>query len=169
VAVTFVGDGPAEGDLRDAAVRLGIDDRVRFLGAVGQDQIPHLMDSHDVFCLPSFAEGVPVVLMESMAVGLPVVSTAITGIPELVNDEVSGLLVAPGRADTLANALSRLAADGDLRERLSVAGRKVVESEFDSLACGAQLATVFTGLAETELALGAPSGGSRQKDLLYDL
>jgi colanic acid/amylovoran biosynthesis glycosyltransferase len=169
IAVTLVGDGPAEGELRDTVARLDIASRVQFVGAVGQEEVPRLMETHDVFCLPSFAEGVPVVLMEAMAVGLPVVSTTIAGVPELVINEESGLLVPPGRADLLANALARLVGDGELRSRLSIGGRKVVETDFDSLACGAKLANVFTTLNGTALGPSAPEETSRQKDLLYDL
>src|SRR5207244_4507802 len=78
--------GPAEDSLRQLAERLGVADSVTFAGPVGQDELPSLLARHDVFCLPSFAEGVPVVLMEAMAVGLPVVSTQIAGVPELVTD-----------------------------------------------------------------------------------
>jgi colanic acid/amylovoran biosynthesis glycosyltransferase len=97
VTATIVGDGPDRAAL-EAQAR-GLD--VEFTGAVGQDRIRELYAAADVFCLPSFAEGVPVVLMEAMASGLPVVTTRVMGIPELV-DEV---LVPPGRSDALADAL----------------------------------------------------------------
>ena len=77
---------------------------------MGQDDIASYYRDADVFCLPSFAEGLPVVLMEAMATGRPVVATRITGIPELVEDGVSGFLVAPGSVEQLVGALERLAA-----------------------------------------------------------
>ena len=85
----------------------------------------------DAFCLPSFAEGLPVVLMEAMATGLPAVTTGIMGIPELVVNEENGVLVAPGRPDLVADALERLARDPELRARLGRAGRERVVEAFD--------------------------------------
>src|SRR5262249_51385679 len=112
-------------------------------GSVGQDRIRTHYRRADVFCLPSFAEGVPVVLMEAMATGLPVVANHIAGIPELVEHEVSGLLVRPGRADLLADALERLGRDADLRARMGQAGREKVREEFESAALGFQLAQLL--------------------------
>jgi glycosyltransferase involved in cell wall biosynthesis len=126
VELTLVGDGPDRAALEAAA-----GPEVRFAGAVGQDRIRELYARADVFCLPSFAEGVPVVLMEAMATGLPVVSTRIAGIPELVEDGVAGLLVAPGRADVVADALERLAGDPGLRARMGRAGRARVQDAYD--------------------------------------
>ena len=105
-----------------------------------------------MFCLPSFAEGVPVVLMEAMASGVPVVATRIAGVPELVDDEVSGLLVRPGDADALAAALERLAGDEPLRAGLAAAGRAKVRAEFDIAASVAALEALFQGarLAHSE-------------------
>ncbi len=89
---------------------------MRFAGAVGHDEILPMLRAADIFCLPSFSEGVPVVLMEAMAHSVPVVTTQIMGIPELVENERTGLLVAPGRVDVLVDALARLVADPELRE-----------------------------------------------------
>jgi glycosyltransferase involved in cell wall biosynthesis len=101
----------------------------------------------DVFCLPSFAEGVPVVLMEAMATGRPVIATRITGIPELIEDGVSGLLVAPGSLDQLVAALETLAASRELREQMGLAGRHKVEEEFDARRCASQVAAIFRSMA----------------------
>ncbi|MGH3020372.1 MAG: glycosyltransferase, partial [Gaiellaceae bacterium] len=84
-------------------------------------------------------EGIPVVLMEAMASGVPVVASGISGIPELVDDGVSGLLVPPGDSRALARALRRLHDDPGLRERLAGAGREKVEREFDVRASAAEL------------------------------
>lgn len=137
--LTLVGDGESRHALEVAAHRLGVADLVRFTGAVGQDEILGLYRDADMFCLPSFAEGVPVVLMEAMATELPVVTTHITGIPELVTDGESGVLVRPGRADLLADALARLAADPALRHELGRAGRKAVLEGYDIRDVGPQL------------------------------
>jgi colanic acid/amylovoran biosynthesis glycosyltransferase len=129
--LTVVGDGPTRGHLEALARTIGVKDRVRFAGAVGHDEIVRLLRAADIFCLPSFSEGVPVVLMEAMAHSLPVVTTQIMGIPELVENGDNGLLVAPGRVDVLVDALAYLAADPELRDRLGARGREKVLSEFD--------------------------------------
>lgn len=128
--LTLVGDGPSRADLERRTGQLGLSERVTFTGSVGQDQIPDLYADADVFCLPSFAEGIPVVLMEAMATGLPVVTTRIMGIPELVRDGESGVLVGPGRADVLAEALCALAGDAERRRAMGRAGRAHVEALF---------------------------------------
>jgi len=132
VRVTLAGDGPDRPAVERALEELGLHDRVKLLGAFGQDELGGLLAAADVFCLPSFAEGVPVSLMEAMASGLPVVTTPIAGIPELV-DASSGVLVPPGRADLLADALADLAADPERRARLGRAGRAKVEAEYAAL------------------------------------
>ena len=131
ITATFAGDGPERAALEAQAERLGLDGAVEFAGAVGQDRVHELYAAADVFCLPSFAEGVPVVLMEAMATGLPVVTTRIMGIPELVEHDVAGLLVPPGRADALAAALDALAADPQRRAAMGRAGRAKVVAEYD--------------------------------------
>ena len=131
VSLTVVGDGPERPALEDQARRLRIEDRVRLLGAIGQDEIRESYAVADAFCLPSFAEGVPVVLMEAMAMQLPVVATRITGVPELVEHGHSGLLVTPARSEELADALERLARSPEERHALGAAGRDKVLSDFE--------------------------------------
>ena len=97
----------------------------------------------DAFALASFAEGVPVVLMEAMAMEIPCVATRITGIPELIRDRVDGLLVAPASAEELAEALRRLMDDADLRRTLGAAGRVRVLEKYDLARNTAQLANIF--------------------------
>jgi glycosyltransferase involved in cell wall biosynthesis len=143
VRATLVGAGPKRADLEQLARQLGIDDRVVFSGAVGQDQIQSVYRSADVFCLPSLAEGLPVVFMEAMALGIPVVASRITGVPELVENDRTGLLVTPARLDLLADALERLLRDPTLRERLASEGRKKVLAEFDVNSSAARLREIF--------------------------
>jgi colanic acid/amylovoran biosynthesis glycosyltransferase len=131
VRATIVGEGPERPALERLCRKLGVTDRVALAGAVGQDRIRDYYSRADVFCLPSFAEGVPVVLMEAMAMQLPVVATRIMGVPELVEHEASGLLVAPGRPEELVAALSELAASPPLRRRLGEKGRQVVAERYD--------------------------------------
>ena len=98
--LTIVGDGELRGALQAEAVAKGLDD-VRFTGAIGQAEVAEAFAKSSLFVLPSYAEGVPVVLMEAMASGRPVVTTRITGVPELVEDGVSGVLIEPGDIDAL--------------------------------------------------------------------
>lgn len=143
VALTLVGDGPDRGALTDAVRRLGIGDSVVLEGAVDQGRLPELYRSADVFCLPSFAEGLPVVLMEAMAHGLPVVATRVAGVSELVEDGVNGAVVAAGRVDLLVGALARLAADPELRARWALQGRRRVRIDYDIRASAHALADLF--------------------------
>ena len=147
IDTTIVGAGPERGRLEDLAREMGIGERVRFTGALGQDELPALYEEADIFCLASFAEGVPVVLMEAMAHAVPVVATRINGVPELVADGETGLLVAPGRAADLAAALRRLAADRELAARLGAAGREKVAAEFDQSDSAAALKALYETVA----------------------
>ena len=143
--LTIVGDGPQLPALRALADRLGVTDRVEFTGAVGQDEIRAYYERADVFALPSFAEGLPVVLIEAMATGLPVVASRITGIPELVEEGVSGLLVTPGDGADLTRALDDvLRAPSARRAEMGRAGRAKVVSEFDLEHIAEQLEGVFS-------------------------
>lgn len=129
--VLLVGDGPERDRLEALAGRLGVGGRVRFAGSLAQEELPALYRRADIFCLPSYAEGVPTVLMEAMASELPVVATAVMGVPELVDDGRTGLLVPPARPDALAHALERLARDAELRARMGRAARDCIESDYD--------------------------------------
>jgi glycosyltransferase involved in cell wall biosynthesis len=141
--LTVVGDGPSRANAERAARELGVAEQVTFAGAVGSDLVRDYYAACDVFCLPSFAEGVPIVLMEAMAMEIPVVTTAITGIPELVQDGVSGFLVRPGRVDELAERLAQLLTDPSLRATMGRAGRRKVVAEYDSEHNARELAQLF--------------------------
>lgn len=131
VRLRLVGDGPDAASLRQHASKLGLNEAVVFEGGVNQDRIRELYAQADIFCIPSFAEGIPVVLMEAMAMEIPCVSTHITGIPELIRTEVDGLLVAPADRDGLYMALLRLVDDPQLRKELGRNGRQRVAAEYD--------------------------------------
>jgi colanic acid/amylovoran biosynthesis glycosyltransferase len=153
VRLALVGGGPMHDALAVAARRLGIEGRVELTGPLGHPAVVERIRRADVFCLPSFAEGVPVVLMEAMALGVPVLTTRVMGIPELVEDGVSGLLVAPGSRGELVAGLRRLIDDAPLRAALGEAARQRVEAEHDLDRSAAQLHALF---AER---LGAGAGG----------
>jgi glycosyltransferase involved in cell wall biosynthesis len=143
VRATLVGEGPQRSALEALAEQLGVAGQLDFTGALGQDEIRALYETASVFCLPSFAEGIPCVLMEAMAMELPVVSTFVAGIPELVDDGHNGLLVAPGRVDQLARVLEWLLADPALCRRLGANAREKVVEEFSSEHSAEQLYAIF--------------------------
>lgn len=147
----LIGDGPEQPAIRSQLAAANLRDRVHLHGARPRAEVVQWMADADVLVLPSAPtrsgrrEGIPVVLMEAMASELPVVSTAISGIPELVENEVSGLLVPPADPVALAAALDRLRADPELRQALGRAGRLRVGRDFDLHRNAAQLAGLFAG------------------------
>lgn len=124
--LTIVGDGPDRQILEKAATSGNLDGSVTFTGALGQDIVRTVYDRADLFVLASFAEGVPVVLMEAMAKEIPVISTRITGIPELIEHEKDGLLATPGDEADLASQIRKLLVNPKQRHELGTAGRKKV-------------------------------------------
>jgi glycosyltransferase involved in cell wall biosynthesis len=148
--LTLVGSGPDRDQLADLSRRLRVGDYVDFAGPRGQHELPALFAAHDVFCLPSFAEGVPVVFMEAMAVGVTVVATRVAGVPELIDDRTTGFLVAPGRADLIAAAIAEIATSGQDLQQLSNRARQVVEESFDAARCAEQLGGLFSALERRE-------------------
>jgi glycosyltransferase involved in cell wall biosynthesis len=113
----IVGDGPERASLEATAVALRIDKQVVFTGQISEVQPFYAMA--DVFVLPSHSEGSPNVLLEAMVAEVPVVATAVGGVPEIVADETSALLVPPGDPTAMANAIDRLLKDFELGARLS--------------------------------------------------
>jgi glycosyltransferase involved in cell wall biosynthesis len=145
--LTLVGDGPERGALESLIGELGVGDLVELRGAVGQDRLPGLIAEADVFCLPTLSETVGVASMEAMGAGRPVLSTRLMGVPELIEDGVSGLLVTPARESELAAGLRRLAEDPPLRERLAEAGRRRVLERYDSRREAARLSELLAAAA----------------------
>jgi glycosyltransferase involved in cell wall biosynthesis len=124
--------GRYEDELRTEAERLGIAARIVFAGY--RDDVPALLAGCDVFCLPSFIEGLPLVVLEAMAQAKPVVATPVGGTAELVVHGETGLLVPPGDAGALADALTALLGDPERAARMGEAGRERVLREFSAAA-----------------------------------
>lgn len=119
VQLSIVGDGPSHRQLMQTVKTLGIERQVEFLGWVAPSQLfANVYPSASVLILPSLSEGVPKVLLEAMAVGLPVVASNVGGIPDLVKHGVTGLLVSPGCVQDLASAIRCLMEDPGLQSRL---------------------------------------------------
>jgi colanic acid/amylovoran biosynthesis glycosyltransferase len=131
VRLVFVGSGPDMESLKREADTNGLTDRVTFRGALNHDQTREQLAEADVFALASFAEGIPVALMEAMAMSIPCVSTNVAGIPELIRHNVDGLLVPASSVEAMARALESLLADRELRERLGRSGRVRVTERYN--------------------------------------
>ena len=127
----LVGDGPDSDHVQARASALGIADRCSFAGRLSEEDVPAEYAHADIFVMSSLMEGLPVVLMEALALDVPVVAPHVAGIPELVVHDETGLLYRPADWDDLAAQLIRLANDPELRRRLADNGRRRVEEEFE--------------------------------------
>jgi glycosyltransferase involved in cell wall biosynthesis len=143
VRLRLVGDGPMRKHLEADAVHLGLDREVVFEGYRNNVELVALYALADAYVMASFAEGTPVVLMEAMAMGIPCISSRITGVPELIEDGVSGLLVAPADEHGLAAAVERLMDDEILRRSMGAAARERIVEQYDRGSNAARLAAVF--------------------------
>jgi glycosyltransferase involved in cell wall biosynthesis len=140
---TIAGGGPAEDQVQRSCRELGLEQVVNLPGAVGQDDIRALYASASIFCMPSFAEGLPGVIFEAMAMELPVVSTWIAGVPELVIEAETGYLVPPARAPELAQAIARLIEDPQHASAMGRAGRAKVIREYGPAQLAERLCALF--------------------------
>ena len=130
VRLTLVGEGPLRTALEGQIAVRGLGDLIHLAGACNHDRVVSFYDSSDAFVLSSFLEGVPVVLMEAMAMELPCVATWITGIPEIIETDVEGLLVPPASASAIADAVTRLMEDPEGARRLGIAARRKVLAKY---------------------------------------
>jgi glycosyltransferase involved in cell wall biosynthesis len=145
IRIAAVGRGPLQVELSERHRALGLRDRFTFLGQ--RDDVLRLMTGADVFVLASHHEGLPVALMEAMSVGLPVVATAVGGVPQFVAESEEGLLVAPGRPDLLADALVRICSDSELRRRLGEGARRK-STVFDVRSASAKIEDIYRRLVD---------------------
>ena len=143
VRLRFVGDGPDRAGLEARIRSLNLSAQVSVEGWRNQAEVRQFYRQADIFALASFAEGVPVVLMEAMAMQIPCVATRITGVPELIRDGIDGLLVTPSDPVELAGAIARLIDDVDLRRRLGAAGRARVQGKYHLATNVGHLADIF--------------------------
>lgn len=128
VTLALVGAGPLEKELQGIADRLGISHKVKFLGR--RNDISELYPIFDIFCLPSFAEGFPLSILEAMASRVPVVATDVSGINEIIQSGTNGLLVPSDNSDRLASALLRLTKDRFYRQTLAIEGLNTVIEKY---------------------------------------
>jgi len=123
-----VGSGSLEGELKEQARAAGLQARVIFTGF--RTDIPQILAAADLFVMPSISEGLGTAILEAGAAGLPIVSTPVGGIPDIIRDGDTGLLASPGDSDALADALIRMSGDPDLAARCGEAARRHVDEQF---------------------------------------
>jgi len=168
-----VGEGFERAELEALIDELGLRDAVCLLGGRPQHEVAQLLREADLFVLPSVVapsgqmDGIPVALMEAMASRLPVVSTRLSGIPELVEHDRNGLLVEPGDETALAQAIMTLAGDPDMRRRMGERGHEKVAAEFQLDGCVAALRELIEDAAadvsDHSLSAGNEIGGGADK------
>lgn len=169
VRCQIIGDGPLREALGEQIRACGLSDRVTLRGARSQAEVREALSTASLFILPSVVaahgdmEGIPVSLMEAMAMGVPVIATSTGAVPELVHDAETGLIVAPGDAPALASAIDRLLHDRALARRLAAAARARVEAEYDLRSSALRLHGLLAGVTDggdrVRCAMGA--GGAR--------
>ncbi|MDI3461621.1 MAG: hypothetical protein OJF50_000442 [Nitrospira sp.] len=156
VKLWLIGDGIMNQELRRLAQDLGVAEQVVIVGH--REDTYELLQAMDMFVLPSLHEGIPMALLEAMAVGLPVIATRVGGIPEVIEDHVSGILVEPGDPGGIELTCRRLMNDAASAERLGQAARARVEERFSSGAMAAEVANVYRRL------VGHPHGQAERHD-----
>jgi L-malate glycosyltransferase len=144
--LVIVGDGPLRRELVECAKRLGVSGQTTFVGA--RSDVYDLMAAFDVFALPSLHEGIPMVILEAMAIGVPIVANRVGGIPEILEDGRDALLVEAAAPGALAHAIGRLAADPSLRAALARSARRQAEARFSITATAASVVDLYCSLAE---------------------
>ncbi len=145
----IIGEGPWRGRLGELARELGVEECIEFAGVQTQEEVKRRLQGSDVFALPCIVDSkgasdiLPTVITESMACSLPIVSTRLVGVPEMVDNGETGILVEPGDVDALAEALQRLAGDRELARRMGKAGREKALEVFELEITAGQLAEKF--------------------------
>ncbi len=133
VDLVCVGTGPLVEWIRSEASKHGWGDNLHLIGRRPYTEVPHILSACDVFCLPSFAEGLPKSVVEAMAAGLPIVATEVGGTPDVMQYGPCGVLVSPRDADALADALTRVLANPEEAARMGRTGREIAYAHFDTV------------------------------------
>jgi glycosyltransferase involved in cell wall biosynthesis/protein-tyrosine-phosphatase len=150
----IVGDGPLRGELAGLARQLQIDHACTFVGT--RSDVADLVAAMDIFVLPSLDEGIPMALLEAMALGKPVVATAVGGVPEVVTDHVNGVLVRPRDAHALSEACLGLVREPGWAETVGARARRLVEDAFSHEQSGLQLVGAYRALTDGRRAASTP-------------
>jgi glycosyltransferase involved in cell wall biosynthesis len=143
--VVLVGDGPERSKLEQEAKRIGVTDRLHFVGFFAHDRLPAVLAHADLLVLPSIYEELGTVLLEAMQAALPIVASRTGGIPDVIEDGVNGILVPPGHPEELAHAINCLLADRDLARRLSEGAQQRVK-DYDWEVLAERVLRVYQGV-----------------------
>ncbi|NGX87669.1 glycosyltransferase [Rahnella sp. Lac-M11] len=149
---TIIGDGPLRKELESQVTNLGLGDKIAFLGAQTQETVSEYLNNSDVFLLPSVTasdgdmEGIPVALMEAMAIGIPVISTFHSGIPELIEDRVSGFLVNENDAASIAGVISEIIDNPGVLPDICRNAKQTIDNEFDQDKSYSRMLNILLGL-----------------------
>ena len=146
--LVMAGIGGMREPLEQRAAQLDVADRITWLGKVPHDDVGWVMSAGDVFVLPSLSEGLPTVVCEAMACGLPVVATAVDGTPEIVDDPATGLLVQPHDAGGLAAALARVLDDPDMARAMGAEALRRSEAEYTWAANARRMEQVYAQVTQ---------------------
>lgn len=130
VQCVIVGDGPQREHLLSLTRTLELQDRVVFTGYVPKEDLKHFYVAADFFVLPSLAEGLPLVVLEALATGTPIIASKVAGIPDIIEEGYNGLIVPPKDVELLAAAIQKLAYTPDIRKKMAVHARQTVSQEF---------------------------------------
>ena len=130
VIINLYGDGNPE-EFQKLVMDNNLQEKVQIKGWISGDKKNEIFQASDVLILPSYSEGLPMSILEAMAVGLPIISTPVGGIPEAVEDGVNGFLIQPGDYKALAEKIDILANDKQLREQMGQNGYKIAKEKFD--------------------------------------
>ena len=130
IRVLIIGEGPQKKELEDLVKKVNMEDKIFFVGF--QSDIENWLPAIDVFVLPSLTEGTPMSLLEAMANGIPVVASAVGGVPQVVDSGKNGILVAPGKPEEIVDAVNRLYQDETLRKTVHEEGKKTIELKFNA-------------------------------------
>jgi glycosyltransferase involved in cell wall biosynthesis len=166
VRLDLVGTGPLEATIKSLVLAAELDDRVTFHGDQPEDAVRRMVADSDVLVQPSVVapdgdmDGIPNSLIEAMALGIPVVTTAVSGIPELVIDGVTGVVVGPGDPEELAAGLQRVIEDPEAARKRAAAGLAKVSAEFDTADSGAAMASLLERVLE-------PGSGAGERPLKW--
>jgi len=158
----IIGSGSLAANLREQIQHLGLESTVEIIGSRPQNEVFEHIQNAAVFAAPYIIgsdgnrEGLPTVLLETMALGTPCVATDVTGIPEVVRHEETGLMVAQHDSQALANALERLLINSSLRVKLATKARQLIESEFDIYRNTAVLRTIFNQVVNQDKLQSSP-------------
>jgi glycosyltransferase involved in cell wall biosynthesis len=150
----FVGDGPERRTIEDRVAHVGLVGRIHCVGSV--DDAEHVFRALDVAVLPSISEGLPIAMLEAMAHALPVLASRVGGIPEVLTNGMTGLLVDPGKPAQLASALSRLLRDASLRRTLGDNARQLVARDYS-----------FSSVVDRLMTVYAQQSGMSQRSVTY--